>query len=367
MNYCKYLILSLALLIIKACVPINNNGGNNANEELTQMRMELTNEWDGTRVFNHPDNPFLQEIPTDYTRHPDSDSIIGYLDRVCKNPANNMYNVRIGMGFYSSPVYLVNNTMKRHDVFIYYYTQNGFDLLKNVHIPNYATPAEGTDGHMSLINKDTECLHEFWVFHNKLHNVFDQKGAASANAISINSSGMYEDGRSTIVAGWSQLLGALWPAELSNGEINHALSFSAVNTKKDFFVFPAKHTDGTDEHPFALPVGSLLRIRPDVDIDALLGVSNIDKVILKAIQKFGMYCGDTNGAGVAIGAVHHRSFIPNVYKNIFGSTYSTENNRYYMHKFPFELMEVVYTGPLQTYGSSTFHPTACAEWGKLIP
>lgn len=185
--------------------------------------------------------------------------------------------------------------------------------------------------------------------------------AGSGNSISIDGTGIYEDGRSTVAAGWSQIQGMIWPKELQDGVIRHALQFSVPVTNANGYVWPATHNDGAlRNNPFAIPEGTLIRIRPDVDIDTLSGIGEAERIIYKAIQKYGMYCGDTNGAGLGLKAVSSRSLPEGAYP-AFLETEGAYGN-YYLKKFPFQYLEVIYTGELTPAGSLPYQQTGCAVW-----
>lgn len=266
---------------------------------------------------------------------------------------HNLSNTYVLSQDYSTPVYFSNAKTLKKDIDIYLYPPPKVSTIKNVPILEGATAAKGSDKHMAIVDKSDGCVYEFWSFKGKK--------AASGNAISMSSNGIYTDGRSTVAAGWSQLQGLIWPKELQEGVINHALSFTIPVTNKNGFVSPATSNDGAlSNHPYAIPEGTLIRINPSILIDTLSNLGPIEKIVYKAIQKYGMYCGDTNGAGLGLRAVATNSLPSNAYPESY--RISAGNGNYYLKHFPFDHLEVVYTGAIQSREYQDYVNHGCADW-----
>lgn len=348
MNYSlKIILLLLSLsLALTACKKKQEDNS----EELKRSQAEASTLWDGRKLFDNPSNPFLQAIPSRYQVHPNSAQMIDLIKNSC---GSSYTNTHIVAKDYSTPVYIADENTGRADIKITMYNMPaGKNYLQSIPIVRGSGAAGGSDMHYAVIDKSTGCLYEFWGFQNSK--------AYSGNAISIHSNGIFADGRSTVAAGWSQLLGTIWPSELKSGLIDHALTFTVSVTNANGHVAPATYNDGSlSNNPYAIPEGTLIRIRPDVNIDTLSGIGNYERIVYKAIQKYGMYCGDTNGAGLGIRAINTQSLMPDAYPSDFTltSTYGT----YVLQKFPFDLMQVVYSGPLQTNAAS-FVEQSCANW-----
>ena len=348
MNYsvkCLLFLLSSCLLL-NACRKKQEDDG----EELKRSQAEASTQWDGRTLFDDPSNPFLQPIPSSYQVHPNSAQMIDLIKSSCGNQFDNTYIVAKD---YSTPVYIADENTGRADIKITLYNMpSGKNYLQSVPLVKGSGAAAGGDMHYSVIDKSTGCLYEFWGFQNNK--------AYSGNAISIHSNGIYADGRGTVAAGWSQLLGVIWPSELKNGLIDHALTFTVSVTDKNGYVEPATHNDGTlSSNPYAIPEGTLIRIRPDINIDTISGIGNTERTVYKAIQKYGMYCGDTNGAGLGIRAINTQSLTTDAYPSDF--TLTSTHGTYVLKKFPFDWMEVVNAGPLKT-NKGTYVEQSCASW-----
>ncbi|MGC4233991.1 MAG: hypothetical protein QM594_13520 [Niabella sp.] len=347
----KSTLALLAFVFLISCV---EDMKPNDESEKNKLPSEIL-QWDGSMLFNHPDNPFLKEIPGNVTVHPHSQQMIELIKSKC---GDNLSNTYVSTGDFSLPVYIADHTTPKKDIRITRYPPpGGRTVMKNVPVPMNAVAAKGSDGHLAVIDRGSRCVYEFWIFDKDRGG-----GTGSGNAIELNSNGIYQDGRSSVAAGWSQLQGAIWPKELQQGVINHALSFLVPVTNGDGYVYPATHNDGPLKgHPYAIPEGTLIRIRPNVNIDALPGLGPMEKIIYKAIQRYGMYCSDTNGAGLSLHAVAPESFPPNAYPASFNMDEKRYRN-FYMKNFPFEHLEVIYTGELQPPKSKPYTDHGCAVW-----
>lgn len=96
-------------------------------------------------------------------------------------------------------------------------------VLKNVPIPDFATPDPSADSSLVIIDLTTGCEYDFWKAQKDEDGIWT---AGWANAIPIDSDGVYPKGLSARGSGFALLAGVMWPDELENGEINHALGFS---------------------------------------------------------------------------------------------------------------------------------------------
>ncbi len=216
-----------------------------------------------------------------------------------------------------------------------------------------SNPAPGSDQHYTILQEDSRCAYEFWLF--------DYDSAGGGNAHPIDGVGIYEDGRSSVAAGWSALQGLIWPSELRDFHIPHALSFAVPVTDANGYVAPATKNDGAlSDQEYAIPEGTLIRIRPDFDLDTLGDIGPIERAVYEAMQTYGLYCGDTNGAGVSIRAVSPRSVNPDA----FPEEFDTDNVQgvHYLTDFPFEALEVVASGPLTASETRDYVDHGCAEW-----
>jgi hypothetical protein len=84
--------------------------------------------------------------------------------------------------------------------------------------------------------------------------------------------------------------------QVQEGEIRHVLKIASGPPAADRYIFPMVgsdgHYDGSD--PAVPPEGLRLRLKPSVDLEAL-GLAPDALVIATAIQRYGVYIGDSGG------------------------------------------------------------------------
>lgn len=135
------------------------------------------------------------------------------------------------------------------------------------------------------------------------------------NSISMNSRGIYEGGFSARGSGFTQLAGEIWPDELQNGRIGHALIFAIPGPAASGPVPPATETDGTSNAQWALPEGARIQLDPDLDLGSL-GLTTYEHTIAVALQEYGMYLVDVNSTGISLEAIDPRSVQGNPYDGL---------------------------------------------------
>ncbi len=235
----------------------------------------------------------------------------------------------INLKQYSSPVYIAGSSTPRYDVELPCgaYWEIGVNRLLDVPIPDWAEPGNDRDGsippegcgedsdqdnNMIVLDLDTRCEYDFW----QMRQENGRWVASWGNAIGMDSDGVYPAGVSTRGSGFAFLGGLIWPDELKNGKINHALVFAYPYTKAGGPVAPATDSDGTVKSKTALPEGARLRLDPSLDLDTL-GLTSAEKTIARALQEYGMYLVDNGGeSGIGIYAVDPRSVLNNPYEGL---------------------------------------------------
>ena len=98
---------------------------------------------------------------------------------------------------------------------------------------------------------------------------------------------------STTAAGTPLLPGVIWPEEVAAGEIRHAVDIvmPAAAIAKCSYVHPA--SDGAWSATGAFPYGGRLRLKASYDLSKVTGTQAL--VVLKALQKYGMFNTDISG------------------------------------------------------------------------
>lgn len=179
-----------------------------------------------------------------------------------------------------------------------------------VPMPANATPAVGTDHHLSIWDIPNHTLYEFWEM------VKNPDGTWSAGAgVKFDTRGTgYQTTPWAVSArayGGAAIAGAIRHAEMKAGVIDHALGMAYPWTRGQAYALGlgtdgitvniASHSDnalGADRNGAAnIPEGARLRLKASVDVAARCGANRACKIIGTALKKYGMYLVDT--AGVA--------------------------------------------------------------------
>lgn len=273
-------------------------------------------------------SPLNTKIPASMQVDEDSDE---YIQKLITG-AGSTGSLLIQLGQYSATVFVVDNDTPTTDVTLHCgdWWEMGVNTLKGVPIPEYAEPAYDLDGedepirkgicaeesaqdnHMIIINRDTGCEFDFWQARQEDGNWV----ASWGNAIELSDDGIYDKGLSTRGSGFAFLGGMIWPDELVNGEITHALVFSYPFAKSGGPVAPATDSDGTITDAFSLPEGALVRLNPGLDLTTL-GLTDAEMTIAKALQEYGMYLVDSGGeTGIALYAIDPESVASNPYDGV---------------------------------------------------
>lgn len=150
-------------------------------------------------------------------------------------------------------------------------------------------PNSDGDRHILVLDKDNCLLYEVYDAYPQA----DGSWAAGSGAIyDLNSHALRPEGwTSADAAGLPILPGLVRYDEVMSGQINHAIRFTAPETRRAY-VWPARHyaSDLTGEqYP---PMGQRFRLRADFDIS---GYAPQVQVILRAMQKYGIILAD-NGS-----------------------------------------------------------------------
>jgi hypothetical protein len=198
------------------------------------------------------------------------------------------------------PVYLAAATTTRYRVSITApWAPN--HALANVPIPAYAHPDPSTDAQMAIIDRQTHCEFDFWQARKQGR----AWSTGWANSLSTTGTGVFPHGLSARASGFALTAGLIWPEDLARGEIDHALIFSYPYTSVAGFAAPATETDGTSTRPDAIPEGALLQLDPTLDIS---GLPPYERMVARALQRYGMYLGDTGDRDVSLYAVSPKSY-----------------------------------------------------------
>jgi hypothetical protein len=161
-------------------------------------------------------------------------------------------------------------------------------------------PESDGDRHVLVVDRGACLLYE-------LFSAFPQPDgswqAGSGAIFDLNSHALRPAGwTSADAAGLPILPGLVRYEEVLSGEINHALRFTAPQTRQDY-VWPARHHASSLTDPQYPPMGQRFRLRADFDIASF---SPEVQVILRALKKYGLILADNGSAWYITGAPDER-------------------------------------------------------------
>ncbi len=251
-------------------------------------------------------SPFYDTIPAQAAVDPRSDEMIQGL------VASAAQGFVLALGGWTVPVFIAPPDAPRYDVRLRASWAPARRLL-DVPLPPWVEPDPEDDGHLVVIDTAAGCVYDFW----RMRRSRTGWKAAWGNALPLDSDGIFARGLSARGSGFELMQGLVWPCELESGRIEHALIFSYDFTRAGGPVPPATESDGTTPGEGAIPEGALLQLDPALDLDAL-GLTPAQRIIARALQRYGMYCADTGG-GLQLYGVHPHSAQRNPWLAWFGT------------------------------------------------
>lgn len=242
---------------------------------------------------------WYKPIPQLVKLHPNTDNLNLEFNRQVKQYYG---HVSINLYKYSSPVFYVDKAtplvrVKQWDCQKKGYLDKGLEVQwEKVPVPENASPAEGTDAEMTIYQKDTDTLWEFWVTRKQ---GVEWQACWGGSIVNVSKSdGIFRGSYGTTATGLPFLGGQITAEELKRGEINHVIGIALVDTESfKVFSWPAQRSDGYNPSNSAnrIPEGLRFRIDPSVDIDKL-NLHPVARTIAKAGQKYGFVVWDKAGA-----------------------------------------------------------------------
>jgi hypothetical protein len=166
-------------------------------------------------------------------------------------------------------------------------------------IPRRPRIEAGSDHHMLIVNSGTCKLYEMW---NVRHT---RRGwrAGSGAVWKMTSNALRPDGwTSADAAGLPILPGLVRYRELAAGVIDHALRFTAPQTR-NAHIYPARHDAGAGSSASLPPMGLRVRLKASFDLSQL---SPQARVVAVALQHYGMILADNGSPWYITGASNKR-------------------------------------------------------------
>ena len=275
-------------------------------------------------------SPFNQPIPAGAAVDAGSDRMIeGFVE------AAEAKGFLVAVRQFTVPVYAADRRTPRYHVRL---TAEWAPrrVLRNVPIPDEARPDPASDGHLTILDRSTGTEYDFW----QARKAGCTWSASWGSRIRLSGRGIYGDGLAARASGFGLLAGLIRPDELRAGSIDHALVFSYPYTRANRFVPPATATDGRTPGPAAIPIGARLQLDPELDLDTL-ELAPYERVVAEALQRYGMYLGDSGGA-VSLYALHPQSSPGSPWEDLL-----PHEDFVYLERIPLERFRVLELPPLR--------------------
>ncbi len=274
---------------------------------------------EGCPVFP-PDNPWNRDISHDPV-DPNSARYIAYI-----NSGGDTYlHADFGSNLdYGIPYNIVSGTQPKVPInFVEYGDESDPGPYL---VPPDAKVEAGSDAHVLVIDKDNCKLYELY------HAQYTGPGwdAGSGAIFDLKTNDLRpETWTSTDEAGLPIFPGLVRYDEVETGAINHALRFTVWQTQRAY-ISPARHY-GQSTDKYAPPMGLRLRLKASYNISNYTGQA---RVVLAALQKYGMFVADTGTSWFITGATDARW---------------NDDDLDQLKRVPGSAFEVVQTGPITPY------------------
>jgi hypothetical protein len=168
-----------------------------------------------------------------------------------------------------------------------------YPIHRHVHVEG-GTHATG-DRHAILVDRSSCRLYELYDLRRTSHGW----SAGSGAVWSLRSNHLRPAGwTSADAAGLPIFPGLARWDEVSRGVIDHALRFTAPETRRAY-VYPARHYASSSTDPSLPPMGLRVRLKASVDVASFPKQA---RVVLRALQRYGMILADNGSPWYVSGA-----------------------------------------------------------------
>lgn len=241
------------------------------------------------------DSPFMSPIPSSPVLDPASGALVAQLAPGQHIADAYEYAAARYDSAPSDPAYTISTVTEAG-----HWGPNPFATINPVHIPDRAAPAPGDDGWMILVDRSRGLVITMWRA-RKVGGAWqcDWAGIYPLNGVGNDSDVLGGFGNG---AGLDFEAGAITQQDVLAGVIRHALLFSSDMGDPSRFRYPATKTDAGNWPNSAnpkLPEGSRVQLDPSIDVDAIPGITPMEKLVARALQTYGAYDSDHGGARMA--------------------------------------------------------------------
>jgi hypothetical protein len=250
--------------------------------------------------FFPSDNPWNRDVSADAI-DPASDALIA----TCGSTAS--LHPDFGTSYAGSPIgipyVLVHSSQKKVPLTFQYASESDpgpYPIPPDA--PIEGGPAAGGDRHVLVVDVDARKLYELFDAHPVDNGA--SWTAGSGAIFDLNSNALRPAGWTSADAAGLPILPGLvrYDEVVDKKEITHALRFTCPTTRRAY-VSPARHYASSRTESTQPPMGMRVRLKSSVDISAF--PANV-RVILRALQKYGMFLADNGSAFYVSGATTSR-------------------------------------------------------------
>jgi hypothetical protein len=248
-------------------------------------------------------SPWNHRIPADALMDPASDALIA--DFASRGP------LHINIKDWSIPVYFIDaDHTPLHDVAdsrpgVY---GLGFEFPRSIPIPDgaIASPPFDGDNHLCIIDRAKNREWGMWWARQDASGRWSTGlGAVTDLAATGVARPWYAvdrelDAARARASGFPLVAGLIFVDEIKAGRINHALVFAYDHCRTGFFIPPASTAQVTvpkTTNSFGIPMGGRLQLDPKWGVEQS-ALSAGGKIVARALQEYGAYCGDYADANV---------------------------------------------------------------------
>lgn len=246
----------------------------------------------GTPGAFSPGSWFTVPVPTDAPSHPRESDLLAYLREAEEHGGG---YVRIAPAEWSIPIFHVDaDDPERRIVPLAGFDPPEWQALR---IPDRARPAPNADAELVLWDVERGLVsHLFGA--RVVRGQWEAKGGSirylSSNGLPGRVVGSDEQRNVGTSRGNNGLAFGIGFDDVEQGRVGHVVKLATGPETSTRHVWPMWGSDGDADDPDAPPQGLRLRVRPEVDLEAL-GLDGQELVIARGLQSHGLYVGDNGG------------------------------------------------------------------------
>lgn len=186
----------------------------------------------------------------------------------------------------------------------------GFEFPRRIPIPNDAVASppvgEESDNHLAIVDRAKNLEWGLWAARrDSSGRWFTGLGAVTDLAGTGVAPPWFEakrelDSHRARASGFPLIAGLILVDEIKRGRIDHALVFAYDHCRSAFFIPPASTAQVTTpaiRNSSGIPMGGRIQLDPSWDVSNS-GLSASGKIVARALQEYGAFCGDFAGANV---------------------------------------------------------------------